>query len=146
MYKTFLNLLNSLKCKLFKSSFPINFMSKYTRDLEESDEKRNYSDELKSKGYEESQAKEQKKKKNSNELSFDVDLDRYDSKGQALQDSDIFPLKTAIPRRKRPHPIIDEDFFGDEENDDSKESENYSSEQDNDEDDEDEEDEEDEWN
>jgi hypothetical protein len=84
-------------------------MQRYTKPLKENESEEK--DELTKQGYE----KSPERRKNPNPLSFNVDFDRYDSKGRELEDSDLYPLKTVIPPSNRPKPLSEKDK--DKEND-----------------------------
>lgn len=62
--------------------------------------------------YEESLTDKEKRE----ELDFDVDFDKYDHSGRAMQDLDLYPIKDVIPKRNYPKSITDEEFFGEDDN------------------------------
>lgn len=79
-------------------------------------------DEFEKEGYEKSPRGGEKelKRENKDNLSFEVEFDRYDSRGNEIADIDLYPVKIAIPPRNRPKPPSEDEFseeFEDENND-----------------------------
>jgi len=68
----------------------------------------------KEKNKEESYEESLGSKNEEDSLDFDLDLDKYDQRGKAIQDMDLYPIRTAIPRRNKSNFISEQEIFEEE--------------------------------